>query len=299
MKIEQLIEDNKIFEELYDIIRIIDPFTKVVYDTKFMRGYEKKIIGLSDMKYCYDIWGDNTVCENCVSARAINEKKVFMKTEFNGKDVYIVTSILIEHEGKKLILEVVNEITEKGLYDELQGKDYFEIKKALKEKNLQMVTDELTGAYNRRFINERLLFEMIFYATYKENIVISMADIDFFKEVNDTYGHDAGDYILKEVVNIIKDNIRIETDWIARYGGEEFIIFHKNISNEKAFEKLNDIREIIEANDFVYDGKTIKITVSFGMKDYGGEKEITEWIKKADKNLYISKNSGRNKVTWE
>lgn len=299
MKVDTVLEENRLLEELYDIIRIVDPVTKIVYDTKFINGYDKKLKGLDDMKYCFDFWGDNKPCENCISSRVMNEKKVYMKTEYNGKDVYIVTSIYVVYSEKKYILEVISEITKKELLNELKGKDYFEIKKALMEKNLEIVTDELTGSYNRRFINERLPFEMIFYDTYKENIVIAMADIDFFKNVNDTYGHDAGDFILKELVRIINENIRLEADWVARYGGEEFIIFLKNIPNEKAFGKLNEIREIIENNDFVYEDKTIKITTSFGMKEYDEEIEMTDWIKKTDKNLYKSKNSGRNKVTWE
>ncbi len=294
-----VLEENRLLEELYDIIRIVDPVTKVVYDTKFINGYDKKLQELNNMKYCFDFWGDDKPCENCISSRVMNEKKIYMKTEYNGKDVYIVTSIYVEYNGEKYILEVISEITKKELLNELKGKDYFEIKKTLMERNIQMVTDELTGSYNRRFINERLPFEMIFHETYKENIVIAMADIDFFKNVNDTYGHDAGDFVLKELTNIIKENIRLEADWVARYGGEEFIIFLKNIPNEKAYKKLNEIREIIENTDFVYDDKTIKITTSFGMKEYSKEIEMTEWVKKADENLYKSKNSGRNKVTWK
>ncbi|MCK5762929.1 MAG: diguanylate cyclase, partial [Clostridiales bacterium] len=185
MKVDIVLEENRLLEELYDIIRIVDPVTKIVYDTKFINGYDKKLKKLDDMKYCFDFWGDDKPCENCISSRVMNEKKVYMKTEYNGKDVYIVTSIYIEYNGGKYILEVISEITKKELLNELKGKNYFEIKRILMEKNIQMVTDELTGTYNRRFINERLPFEMIFHETYKENIVIAMADIDFFKNVND------------------------------------------------------------------------------------------------------------------
>ncbi|MBN2260401.1 MAG: GGDEF domain-containing protein [Clostridiales bacterium] len=297
-KVDKLLEKHAMIEELYDIIRIVDPFTKKVLDTKFIGNYDKKIIGLEDMVYCFDFWRDHTVCENCISARVMNEKRVYMKTEYNGQDVYIITSVPVELDGIPYILEVINEITEKGLLNELQGKDYFEIKKTLKERNQQMITDELTGAFNRRFINERIPAEMLLYDANQQNIVIAMADIDFFKKVNDTYGHDAGDFILKNVVAIITENIRYETDWVARYGGEEFIVFLKNISNEKAFEKFNQIREAIEAKDFLYGDEIIKITISFGMKEFANEQEMTEWVKKADENLYKSKENGRNKVTW-
>ncbi|MCD6436523.1 MAG: hypothetical protein J7L15_09135, partial [Clostridiales bacterium] len=67
MKVNQILKKNKIIEELYDIIRIVDPFTKIVLDTKFLGNYEKKLTGLEDMKYCYDFWKENSPCENCIS----------------------------------------------------------------------------------------------------------------------------------------------------------------------------------------------------------------------------------------
>jgi len=298
-KVELFLQENSIIENLYDILRLVDPFTKKVIDTKFINGYENKVKGLESMNFCYDFWGDNKPCDNCISARVMNDNKVYMKTEYNGEEVFIITSLLVKVENQEYILELINEITDKGILDELQGKDYYEIKQVLKEKNMQLITDELTKSYNRRFINERLPFEIINSNKKDENIVIAMADIDYFKNVNDTYGHDAGDFILKEVVKIINNCIRYESDWVGRFGGEEFIIFFKNIPSKVAFDKLNEIRKEIESKEFKYEEDIIKITVSFGMSEYDGKLDMANWIKEADENLYKSKDSGRNQVTWK
>jgi len=298
-KVELFLDKNNILENLYDIIRIVEPFTKKVVDTKFINGYNNKIKGLESMNFCYDFWGDNKPCDNCISARVMNDNKMYMKTEYNGEEVFMITSLPFKVSDRKYILELISEITDKGILDELQGKDYFEIKKMLKEKNMQLIKDELTNSYNRKFINERLPFEMINSNVNNENIVIAMADIDFFKNVNDTYGHDAGDFILKNLVKIINDCIRSESDWVARFGGEEFIIFFKNISSQVAFDKLNEIRKKIESTEFKYEEKIIKITTSFGMSEFDEKIDMTEWIKKADDNLYKSKDLGRNRVTWK
>lgn len=128
-------------------------------------------------------------------------------------------------------------------------------------------------------------------------ISIIMADIDFFKNINDTYGHLIGDKVIRDVANIINKNIRNSSDWLARYGGEEFLIVLSNTTGEGAYTVAEKIRTIIEKKEFVYDSVKFKITVSFGVHTIDKEKSgIENFIEQADKNLYEAKNSGRNKT---
>ncbi|ACD67079.1 MAG TPA: sensor domain-containing diguanylate cyclase [Sulfurihydrogenibium sp.] len=160
---------------------------------------------------------------------------------------------------------------------------------------LEMSIDPLTGAFNRRgfeiIIQKLLEISQITDAP----ITLAMADLDYFKKINDTFGHLAGDEALKHFVNIIKRNLR-KSDYVFRIGGEEFLILLPNTELKDAVEIVERIRKDLEENSLHYDGKEIKITASFGLAEVDKEKYINEIIKKADEKLYKAKESGRNKV---
>ena len=144
--------------------------------------------------------------------------------------------------------------------------------------------DPLTDAYNRRYF-----YEKIKKLPNNTNSLI-MIDIDHFKLINDMYGHEMGDYILKELINLIKILVR-KNDIIVRWGGEEFIILLKNVNSNKAVKIAEKIRKTIESYNF----KGIKITASFGVKETKGT-ITSDDLKILDKALYLSKTKGRNQV---
>jgi len=144
--------------------------------------------------------------------------------------------------------------------------------------------DELTQAYNRRFLDK-------FIKKHKnDKFSLIYLDIDHFKELNDKFGHDFGDYVLKEFVNLIKSHIR-ENDILIRLGGEEFLII-LDTNYEKALKVAEKLRKIIESYNF----KGVKITASFGVAFKDKDDNFEEVIKKSDESLYNAKNSGRNQV---
>jgi len=122
-----------------------------------------------------------------------------------------------------------------------------------------------------------------------------MADLDYFKKINDTFGHLAGDEALKHFVKIIKRNLR-KSDYVFRIGGEEFLILLPNTELKDAVEIVERIRKNLEENLLHYDGKEIKLTASFGLVEVDKNKYINEIIKEADEKLYKAKELGRNKV---
>lgn len=144
--------------------------------------------------------------------------------------------------------------------------------------------DALTKVLNRRAYDRLRLIN---------NDILCVCDIDFFKKVNDTYGHDAGDFILKEVAKILKKNV----DKVYRFGGEEFIIAFKNSNLNTCVEKLDNIRKMIENEVFVFNKTNIKITISMGVSVVKNDKN--EAFKIADSKLYEAKKSGRNRVIYE
>lgn len=135
----------------------------------------------------------------------------------------------------------------------------------------------------------------------EENIAVLMFDIDFFKKFNDTYGHECGDFVLISVANIIKSSLR-ETDIASRYGGEEFTVLLRKGNKTEAMKVAERIRKKIEGYDFVYNDQHLHVTVSGGVSVFDKEKNPVDlpnvFVNQADTGLYMSKNNGRNQVTF-
>jgi diguanylate cyclase (GGDEF)-like protein len=158
------------------------------------------------------------------------------------------------------------------------------------------ITDGLTGLVVHRHFQEKLELEIKRAARYGGSLSLMMGDIDFFKKINDTYGHLAGDYILKTIALILK-NHTLRTDIVARYGGEEFVIIMPECDKDEAHMRAVKIRKDIESYRFNFNSQEIKVTMSMGVAAYPGD-AITRrtLIDKADKALYKAKEEGRNRV---
>jgi diguanylate cyclase (GGDEF)-like protein len=188
--------------------------------------------------------------------------------------------------GKPLFLAgIVFDITEKKEIElELESKN-----KILDEMSS---LDGLTKINNHRSLYNHLHAKIDEMHVTKSPLTIALLDIDDFKKINDTKGHIYGDQVLVDIGQLMKKNIR-ETDVAGRYGGEEFMIIFANTNVLLAANIVERIRKAIMDYPFV---EGIKVTISAGVKEYEGDKEITAFIDEADKNLYEAKTSGKNIV---
>ncbi|MCS5421696.1 MULTISPECIES: GGDEF domain-containing protein [Psychrilyobacter] len=164
----------------------------------------------------------------------------------------------------------------------------------LSNKNLKKIaiTDGLTKVYNRKYILEKLEVEIENAKRVHEKPSVVMLDVDDFKKINDKYGHQTGDEVLKKISEFIKSNLR-EIDLFGRYGGEEFIIILPETNIEKSFYIAERIREEVE--NIRYDNENIKTTISLGVIEVVDENQ-NEIIRKVDKLLYKAKANGKNRV---
>lgn len=160
-------------------------------------------------------------------------------------------------------------------------------------KSLSQI-DTLSGLYNRRFMNQRIEEEISKYKRYETPFSILLVDVDFFKKINDNYGHDKGDLVIKKISTLMQQNTR-DTDINARWGGEEFLILVPNSNLEGALTLANNLKQIIEKTNFE---TKEKITVSIGVSTFNENLNQEELLKLADNALYKAKNNGRNKVEF-
>jgi two-component system, cell cycle response regulator len=158
------------------------------------------------------------------------------------------------------------------------------------------ICDGLTGAFNKRYFLEFLEREMGRCARYQRHLSLILFDIDHFKGINDTNGHLAGDYVLRELSQVIKPRIRKE-ECFARYGGEEFAIVQPEAGPENVRKLAEKLRKLVEDHRFTFEGKDISVTISLGVGDLTADMtEPMQFIKASDQNLYKAKKTGRNRV---
>ena len=186
----------------------------------------------------------------------------------------------------------VNNLRELSTY-ELEHKHY-----DLKQK---AYTDPLTGLHTRGFYNEIIGQKITLAERNGRPLSLVFMDIDHFKEVNDTYGHPAGDYVLSKLGEIVKNSVR-GSDICCRYGGEEVIVVLPDTDEHGAYKFAEYLRKKIEGEKWDYEGEKLEITVSSGVSTYDGNSDLREidkplYLQKtADRALYEAKRTGRNRV---
>ncbi|MBX2813805.1 MAG: GGDEF domain-containing protein [Myxococcales bacterium] len=157
------------------------------------------------------------------------------------------------------------------------------------------IIDGLTQIHNKRYFEEFLDREMARCARYERPLSLILFDIDHFKRINDGHGHLAGDFVLKQLANLVSRHIRKE-EAFARYGGEEFAVIMPETPSGRARIFAEKIRRMVETTPFEYEEQMIPVTVSLGLEEMGPHREINDFIAASDANLYTAKNGGRNQV---
>ncbi|WP_417775891.1 diguanylate cyclase [Stutzerimonas xanthomarina] len=158
-------------------------------------------------------------------------------------------------------------------------------------------TDRLTGLFNRGHWEEMLRQDYARHRRYERNAALVMFDIDHFKKINDSYGHQAGDAVIQQTAELVRQSMR-DADIAGRYGGEEFVVLLPDTDSEGALTFAERLRQSIEAHEVVHDGHSIRFTVSLGIADLSEPTSgYAQLIERADNALYSSKAAGRNQVT--
>jgi len=166
----------------------------------------------------------------------------------------------------------------------------------IKEQRERSLLDPLTRLPNRQSYQLRLRHEYERWSRYGGTTAIAMADLDHFKRINDSYGHLAGDKVLRIVGQVFKKSMR-RTDFVARYGGEEFVLIMPGVDAAGGARVCEKVREEMAATPFEFRAQRVQVTMSFGVTDFQKGRDAEATIKAADEALYTAKDSGRNKVT--
>ena len=281
MTMQEAENKMEVLREIFDVVRLLKGS-----DLK-TAGMESKLAGRENLCQCYAFWNKDKRCENCISIKALNEKKQTSKIEFLDSDMYQVFARYLEIDSEPYVMEMLKKLDENTLTDE---EGYEKLTEKLTVYSEKLYKDVLTGAYNRRYFEEKV-------KNMSLNAGVAVIDLDDFKLFNDTYGHDGGDLVLTTVVNVIRHYIR-RTDILVRYGGDEFLLILPGIEKEVFSQKLRMIQEKIHATH-IPGFNRLKLSVSIGgaMFTHG---RLEEAITKADRLMYMAKGHKNIVVTrWE
>jgi diguanylate cyclase (GGDEF)-like protein len=198
-------------------------------------------------------------------------------------------NLYVEHQNAK------NESRKKRLTSVKKNLDT--VKKQLLEANSSLNLDHMTGAHNRKSFDDAVKKYVQLNSMNPMQVSLIIMDIDFFKKINDTYGHDIGDFVLKECVRILKSVFHKDAEMVARIGGEEFVVILPNHAIEHALVRAEEVQKRIRSEVFVHGESVVRFTVSMGIAQLLDGENASDWVKRSDTALYKSKNSGRNQYT--
>ena len=264
-------------KKVFDVVRFVD-----VETNKIISIDEKNNIHTSPYS-CYSLWERTGKCQNCTSHKAKASKSSTTKFEYVNNEFYYVISEYMEVDGNPYVLELVSKIKE-NFEVALYGKT--NMSQSIEDLQKKLYTDELTGVYNRRYLEDRMYRD-------KNICAVAMVDLDYFKNVNDKYGHFVGDVILSETSKVMLESVRSK-DMVIRYGGDEFIIMFSEISRSIVEMRLNQIR--LNIQNTLLKNTGIERTCSIGCAF--GSCSVEYLLQEADKMLYEAKKTSNRVSVW-
>ena len=281
MTMQEAENKMEVLREIFDVVRLLKGSDLQA------AGMESKLAGRENLCQCYAFWNKDKRCENCISLKALEEKKQTSKIEFLDSDMYQVFARYLEIGSEPYVMEMLKKLDENTLTDE---EGYEKLTEKLTVYSEKLYRDVLTGAYNRRYFEEKV-------KNMSLNAGVAVIDLDDFKLFNDTYGHDGGDLVLTTVVNVIRHYIR-RTDILVRYGGDEFLLILPGIEKEVFSQKLRMIQEKIHATHIPgFNRRKLSVSIGGVMFTHG---RLEEAITKADRLMYMAKGHKNIVVTrWE
>ncbi|WP_324822766.1 GGDEF domain-containing protein [Sinanaerobacter sp. ZZT-01] len=273
----------KTISKLFDCIRLIDIESETLY-AEYPAHQQHHSIPAFDYSVRQELY------HRCLAADT-----TMYWVEQESQILMLFSVSPVEIDERRLIMECAANVTGKINMSYMMGKSNILLENAYQLS----ITDELTGLYNRRYINQML--PNVIKDCAKQNLPLSLlfTDLDYFKKTNDSYGHVAGDYLLYEFSTELKKEIRKSSDWAARYGGDEFLLCLVGTENQTAKKRAEEIRSIIESKVFRYHSHEIKTTCSFGVftiNKFDPMPTCDSIFREIDKKLYEAKREGRNTI---
>ncbi len=266
---------------IFDFYRLVDVARYEVCD---MRCGALDDVG----ERCFDVWRRGKACDNCISRVATEEMRQTVKMESVDGQIFLIVSQPVCVCGRTLALELIKNVTENLLVNDQDLAGNVRLESYIAKINELTVHDSFTGLFNRRFAQDELGRAV---QDFQEGDALTavLLDVDWFKEVNDTYGHLKGDEVLLTVAEILETYAKRGAGWASRVGGDEFLVVMKKDAQE-AGKLARELCEAVENRTFVSEKGTFHVTLSAGLATF--EPCMKDWralYEAADRKMYRQK----------
>ena len=268
--------------KIYDYVRLVDPISK-------KERYESKALGVMqpvEDQDCFALWNNKQACENCVAMRAWHENRTVVKIAYDKTKVYLAIAAPVQFDNARLVVELVKDVTKDGFIT-VEGQEIGDIEKLIQQKDSAVIRDAFTRVYNKNYIYERLPVDINISKEYNRPLALFYLSLKNLGRINDLYGYEAGNQIIKAFGNSVKRCCRKNTDWSSRYSGLEFIYVTFDMDEKKAHRKCKYFYDKISKMKFGHADRPIEVVFSTGYHMIQGD-SITpdEFISAANRNIY-------------
>ena len=289
----ELCKEIEALRRTFHTIRLVSPENCMAY---YIKDNE-----LTTDTLCYKIWNRKRCCKYCISRQVLDSQGQCAKLESIDSHIFIVIAKYISLEGKNFTMEMITELAD---ISGLAHNEHVLVEiRRLQEENSRLIRDPLTGCYTRHYMDSYFENYMLETEQQSQELCIALMDVDNFKDINDKYGHDIGDEILKSFSQFwLKYFDYQHHSFITRYGGDEFIIVSMSEHYEEFCNRITSLSSSMRKSIVLDDGHTVPFSFTIGcasmneVKKKLGHPQREALVKLADKRMYLGKNTGRNRI---
>ena len=287
--LEDLLRKEKIFYQMFDVIRLVEP--ECHYICEALPGGRCRRTD----KNCFAIWSKTQSCSNCISKRAYEETRQLGKFEYVKDHYYFVIARPVILQTRRYVLEFVMDVSHQFAAN-VPEEDNFVMNLIHELENISSL-DPFSGLYNKSYLHQELSLALTQRhddpAHHNDPLYLALWDIDHFKHINDTYGHDAGDQVLLSVAHAMEKGIRKQDGFAARFGGDEFAILFHEKDRQRCEAILTAIKTAIDSQIHTLricnETSCVHVSISYGLADVHTAADPSSAIHLADLLLYEQK----------
>ena len=283
--LERYLTEKEIWPQIFDSIRLVEQNGNYI-----CRCRDGHFHSTGDT--CYSVWGKEHRCENCVSRQAYDSDRQRVKIEYADGNYFLVIARPVQIDGMRYVIEFITNMTHQLATGHDSSPDNFVMELIHQLENVSS-HDAFSGLFNKKYLTEKLTGRLTECKTSGKPLYVALWDIDKFKKVNDTFGHDFGDRVLLQVAKILRHGIPQEAGAVCRFGGDEFVIVFAEEDKKKCLHWLEAIKKAVDDYSYVAEKGSFQVTVSYGFADVSGAKDFLAAMHLADAKMYASKHKRR------
>ncbi len=284
-ELTRYITKENIWSLLFDTVRLVNQEGEMVYQCKDGSCHLTN-------EPCYSVWGKGERCENCVSKQAYESNRQRVKIEYADHNYFLVIARPIVLKKKKFVVEFVLNMTHQLATGHDNNPDSF-VMELIHQLESVSSHDAFSGLYNKKYLAEKVEARLADCKLNKRAFYVALWDIDNFKGVNDTFGHDFGDRVILHIAKVLRSQMKEIPGFVARFGGDEFVVVFDQQEQRICLSRLEAMKGQIDQQIYIAGNRRFHVTASCGLVNAQGAENFLSVMHAVDEKMYSAKRAGR------